>query len=373
MLQAKVVQDSLMPATAQMARARARLARCLRDELEARGYLEVETPIAVPVAGQEPHLRPFVTAFTPDPPIPAGGVREARALHLHTSPEYAMKRLLARSPEFGRCYQFARVFRDGEVSRTHNPEFTLLEFYAAPGDANGIMVHLEQLIAAAASALRGEQSAPPREGHGRGAKGAALDLTPPFERLTCQQAFERYAGFDPLPLDAQALAQAARTVGVRPADGAGWDDLFTQILIEKVEPALGLGKPTYLTEYPASQAALAKVSPRDPRVSERFELYALGLELANGFSELRDPKEQRARLEEEQRLRERLGRALFPLDEKFLAALPSMPEAGGVAVGLDRLLMLFTGAATIAEVLLFPALEEYPAAPLASLVRSAPP
>jgi len=348
-----------------MARARSRLAHSLRDGLEADGYLEVETPIAIPVAGQEPHLRPFATRFNPDPPIPDGSVHEPRALHLHTSPEYAMKRLLARSPEFGRCYQIARVFRDGEVSRTHNPEFTLLEFYAAPGDAAAIMAQLEQLIFAAALALRGEPSVPPRQGHGRGSKGPALDLRPPFERLSCQDAFERYAGFDPLPLDAEALTQAARTVGVRPAEGAGWDDLFTQILLEKVEPALGLVKPTYLTGYPASQAALAKVSVQDPRVSERFELYALGLELANGFSELRDPIEQRARLEDEQRLRASLGREVFALDEKFLAALAEMPEAGGVAVGLDRLLMLLTGASTIADVLLFPALEEYPAAPLA--------
>src|SRR5512141_915344 len=138
-----------MPATAQMARARSLLLRTLREGLEARGYLEVETPIAVPVAGQEPHLRPFETAFTPDPPVPEGGIAERRRLHLHTSPEYAMKRLLAR-PGFSRCFQFARVFRDGEVSRTHNPEFTLLEFYASPGSADSIMDDLEALIAALA-------------------------------------------------------------------------------------------------------------------------------------------------------------------------------------------------------------------------------
>src|SRR5262249_39197932 len=138
-----------VPATSDMARARSALARKLRDALEQRGYLEVETPIAVPFAGQEPHLRPFETAFTPDPPVPPQGVHGARRLHLHTRPEYAMKRLLAREG-FSRCYQLARVFRDGEVSRTHNPEFTLLELYASPGSAATIMADLEQVIFALA-------------------------------------------------------------------------------------------------------------------------------------------------------------------------------------------------------------------------------
>jgi lysyl-tRNA synthetase class 2 len=347
-----------MPATAEMAHKRAQLARALRDGLDERGYLEVETPIAVPFAGQEPHLRPFATTFTPDLPVPPGGVSGARALHLHTSPEYAMKRLLAR-PGFGRIYQLARVFRDGEVSRSHNPEFTLLEFYAAPGDADSIMRDLETLIAASARALTGAARAPGRTGHGR---GAPISLEPPFERLTCREAFLRYAGFDPLPLDADAFAQAARACGVRPAQGASWDDLFTHVLLERVEPCLGLTKPTYLTAYPASQAALSKVDPKDPRVAQRFELYAGGLELANGFTELNDAREQRARLADEQEQRRALGREVFPLDEKFLAALDAMPDAGGVAVGFDRLLMLLTSAATIADVLLFPAAEEYPAA-----------
>ena len=332
-----------------MARARSALARRLRESLEQRGYLEVETPIAVPFAGQEPHLRPFETTFTPDPPVPADGVHGARRLHLHTSPEYAMKRLLAREG-FSRCYQLARVFRDGEISPAHNPEFTLLELYASPGSAETIMADLEQLIFALAP------EAPPR--------GAArsLSLRPPFERLTCREAFQRFAGFDPLPLEAAALAQAARASGVRPAAGASWDDVFTQVLLERIEPRIGRDRPTFLTEYPASQAALARLKPGDPRVAERFELYAAGLELANGFSELCDSREQRRRLEDEQRQRRDLGREVFPLDEKFLAALDKIPDAGGVAVGFDRLVMLLTGAETIADVLLFPAAEEYPAA-----------
>src|SRR5438876_417655 len=156
-------------------------------------------------------------------------------------------------------------------------------------------------------------------------------------------------------------ADRARERGGRATD-ASWDDLFTQVLLERIEPALGIDRPTYLTEYPASQAALARLKPSDPRVAERFELYAGGLELANGFSELCDSREQRERLREEQELRRRLARDVFPLDEKFLSALDRIGEAGGVAVGFDRLLMLLTGAETIADVLLFPAVEEYPVA-----------
>ncbi len=218
------------------------------------------------------------------------------------------------------------------------------------------MAELEQLLAECARALRNlwrpTDSAPP-------------EFAAPFERLSCQQAFLRYAGFDPLPLDADALGLAGRGCGVRVPQGAGWDDAFTQVLLEKIEPQLGLARPTYLYDYPVSQAALARRSLRDPRVAERFELYARGLELCNGFSELTDAAEQRARFEEERALRGALGRAQFPLDEQLLAALPAMPETGGVAVGVDRLLMLLTGARGIAEVLLFPACEEYPHAPLA--------
>jgi lysyl-tRNA synthetase class 2 len=350
-----------------MAKSRAALARALRTSLEGRGYLEVETPIAVPFAGQEPHLRPFEAVFTPDPPVPAGGIAGARRLQLHTSPEYAMKRLLAREG-FSRIFQFARVFRDGELSASHNPEFTLLELYSSPGDAESIMAEVERLVAAAGVGLRGDASAPSRHGHGRGKRGPAIDLAPPFERLACSEAFSRFAGFDPLPLDAAALSQAAQAAGVRPravpmgSAEVSWDDMFTQVLLEKVEPSLGISRPTFLTAYPASQASLARLSPEDPRVAERFELYAGGLELANGFSELTDSREQRDRLAGEQRLRARLGHAVWPLDDRFLEALDGIPSAGGVAIGIDRLLMLLTGAESIAEVLLFPAAEEYPAA-----------
>src|ERR1700737_3411286 len=186
----RTIQCAPMAASPEIARARALLLRTLRDGLERRGYLEVETPIAVPVAGQEPHLRPFETRFVPDLPVPPGGVEGARRLHLITSPEYAMKRLLAR-PGFSRIFQFARVFRDGEVSPAHNPEFTLLEFYAAPGDAALIMQHLEELVAECARALNGSATAPARAPRSRGR--TAIDLATPYERLSCREAFLRHA------------------------------------------------------------------------------------------------------------------------------------------------------------------------------------
>ena len=207
-----------MSAAAAMARARAALARSLRASLEARGYLEVETPSLVPFAGQEPHLDVFESRFHAAPPVPPGNVEGTRRLFLRTSPEYAMKRLLGRQG-FGRCFEFARVFRDGEVSRTHNPEFTLLEFYSSPGSADSIMADLEGVLSE-----------------------CIPSLAAPFDRITCKQAFLRHAGYQPS------------------------DDQFTQVLLDKVEPHLGVDRPTYLTEYPASQAALARLKPSDPSV-----------------------------------------------------------------------------------------------------------
>ena len=333
----------------EMARARARLAAETRRALGALGYEEVETPVMVPAPGMEPHLAPFETAFVPE----GGGAPRPR--WLITSPEYAMKRLLAEG--FERVFQLSRVFRNGEVSATHNPEFTMLEFYRAGTDYRGIMADLEALVRAAARAL-----APGAAQGGAAAQvrrqGRPIDLEGPFERLTVQEAFLRHAGVDLAACDGDAdrLRGAARAAG-RDAgpDGEPFDDAFFRLMLEAVEPRLGAGRPTWLVDWPASMAALSRVKASDPRWAERFELYAGGLELANGFSELTDPVEQRARLLEEQALRRRLGRPVLPLDEEFLAALGRMPAAGGVAVGFDRLLMLLTGAPSISDVLLFPA------------------
>jgi len=332
-----------------LARARARLSAAVREALGELGYEEVETPCLVPAPGMEPHIDAFDTVFRPEGP----GVRAAaRPLWLQNSPEYAMKRLLADG--LPRVFQLARVFRNGEVSRTHNPEFTMLEFYRAGTDYRGVMADTEALVAACARALLppgGDAAVVHRA-------GAPLALSPPFEVLTVQEAFARHAGIDlgACDGDAVALAGAARNAGHDPGPGGeAFDDVFFRVMLDAVEPRLGVSRPTWLIDWPASMAALARLKPGDPRWAERFELYAGGLELANGFSELTDAAEQRARLVEEQALRTRLGRPAYPLDEAFLAALPRMPAAGGIAIGFDRLLMLLTGAESIADVLLFPA------------------
>ena len=331
------------------ARARAKLSAAVRAALGALGYEEVETPSLVPAPGMEPHIQAFEAPFVPE----GGGAQ--RPLFLHTSPEYAMKRLLAAG--LPRIFQLARVFRNGEVSRTHNPEFTMLELYRAGTDYAGVMEDLERLVEACARALS-------PDGEARAARGGrALDLAAPFERLTVAEAFRRHAGID-LPAcggDAARLAAAARQAGHDPGPpGEAFDDVFFRIMLDAVEPRIGLDRPTYLVDWPAPMAALSRVKRDDPAVAERFELYAGGLELANGFTELTDPAEQRRRLVDEQAQRRRLGHRVYPLDERFLEALGRMPDAGGVAVGLDRLLMLLAGAEAIEDVLLFPAKDFFP-------------
>jgi elongation factor P--(R)-beta-lysine ligase len=326
------------------ARARARLAAAVREILGSMGYEEVETPSLVPAPGMEPHIQAFETGFVPD----AGG--PSRPLYLHTSPEYAMKRLLADG--FARTFQLARVYRNGEVSREHNPEFTMLELYRAGTDYAGVMADLEALVEACARALSADGT--PRASR----NGLGLDLAAPFERLTVAEAFLRHAGVELAACggDAARLAEAARRAGHDPGPpGEPFDDVFFRVMLEAVEPRIGLARPTYLLDWPAPMAALSRVRRDDPGVAERFELYAGGLELANGFTELTDAAEQRRRLVEEQERRRALGRRVYPIDERFLEAVARMPEAGGVAVGLDRLLMLLTGAEAIEDVLLFPA------------------
>ena len=328
-----------------MVRARARLQATVRRHLAARGYDEVETPCLVPCPGMEPHIDAFESDFAP----PAGGAR--RRLYLHSSPEYAMKRLLAQG--FERIFQLARVFRNGEVSPTHNPEFTMLEMYRAGTDHRGIMRDLEELVEACASAL--DPQALPRARW----RGREISLVAPFDRLPVAGAFAA-VGIDLAACqeDGDRLRAAARARGLEAGrDGEGFADAFFHVFLTAIEPELGSKRPVYLTDWPASMAALARLSPEDPRWAERFELYASGLELANGFAELTDSAEQRRRLLEERAERERLRRPAYPLDEPFLEAVGRMPEAGGVAVGLDRLLMLLVGAGSLAEVLLFPAEE----------------
>jgi lysyl-tRNA synthetase class 2 len=234
------------------------------------------------------------------------------------------------------------VFRNGEVSRTHNPEFTLLEFYRPHADYHAIMKDTEGAIAALA----------------RGVAGPEEDFftRTPYERLTVRDAVFGATGIDiGIHRDGPSLKRAVDAIGVHTGSSTSFDDVFFHLFLERVERGLGHQRPTFLIEYPASMASLSRLKPGNPAVAERVELYAKGLELANGFSELVDPIEQRARLEEEQTWRREHGRPVYPLDERFLEAVGKMPEATGIAVGVDRILMLLLGAVNITDVLLFPA------------------
>jgi lysyl-tRNA synthetase class 2 len=279
----------------QLLRARADIIDRVRAFFRRNGFLEVETPLLVPSPGLELHLDA----------IPAGDER-----WLITSPEYQMKRLLAAGA--GRIFQIAKCFRRGELGRHHNVEFSMIEWYRAPGGYEQLMVDCEHLLA---------ELAPER-----------ADLAPPFERLTMAEAFARYMG-GPVPADA---------------------DAFFPPFFEHVEPRLGQARPTILYEWPTYLSALARRSPTRPDVVERFELFAGGLELANAFGELVDPVEQRARLAADLAERRRLGKPLYPIDERFVAALDEgLPPCAGIALGLDRLVMLLLGAREIREVLSF--------------------
>lgn len=304
--------------------------RGARAFLEARGCMEVETPCATPTPGEEVHLLPFQTVReTPD--------GQHQTLFLHTSPEFAMKRIVAATGLA--VFQFARVWRNGEASGTHAPEFTMLEWYQPRLSLDELMDETEALLKAVL---------PPTIHR----NACTLDLSLPFERLRMEEAFLRHAGVDLLPTqgNAQALAKAANCP-LR--EGELWEDLFFRLLLERIEPAIGRTRPTFLTHWPASQAALARKDPNDPRVALRFELYAAGMELANAFDELTDPAEQRLRFAHDRAERQSLypTRPNWPMDEKLLHALPHMPPCSGIALGFDRLVMLASGARHIQDVL----------------------
>lgn len=309
--------------------------RGIRAFLEARGHVEVETPYAVPTPGEEVHLHPFQTVRE----TPQG---EQETLFLHTSPEFAMKRIVAATglPVF----QFARVWRNGERSALHAPEFTMLEWYHPSIGLQALMEETEALLKAVL---------PPSLTHPvLGQQDAPLDLSAPFERLTIEDAFRQHVGVDLLPTEGNpaALAQAAHCT-LR--ENETWEDLFFRLLLERIEPAIGRTRPTFLTHWPASQAALAKRDPQDPRVALRFELYANGMELANAFEELTDSTEQRHRFTADRAARAHHypTRPAWPLDEKLLQALPHMPPCSGIALGFDRLVMLACGTPRINDVL----------------------
>ena len=297
------------PALAATLPRRAAMVRALRAALDEGGFVEVETPVRIPAPANEPHIRP-----------PASG----RAF-LRASPELQMKRLLAAG--LGRLYQIGPCFREGERGDRHAPEFTMLEWYRAPGGWEDVLRDGERLVLAAAAAL-----------HGAGAarvpfRGGSLDLAAPWERVPVREAYRRWAGWDPVE---------------------AWDaDRFDLDMALKVEPALPRDRAVVLFGYPAQAASLARLSPDDPRVAERWELYLGGMEIANAFGELADPAEQRRRFEAARDEKIACGEPPMPLDEDFLADLARMPPAGGAALGVDRLAMVLLDAPDIDSVRAF--------------------
>jgi elongation factor P--(R)-beta-lysine ligase len=324
-------------------KARRDILAALREYLAEEDFTEVETAILQRSPGNEAHLHAFATELTaPD--------RTAMPLYLRTSPEFACKKLLAAGEQ--RIFEFARVFRNRERGALHHPEFTMLEWYRASEPYEAVMADCEEFIAAAAVAIGAQQLT---------FRGRSADPFGVPETLTVAAAFSRHAGIDLLATlqgqesdrepDRDALAAQARAAGIKLADDDGWSDIFSRVLVEKVEPQLGNGRPTFLTEYPRVEAALARTKPGDPAVAERFELFVCGVELANGFGELTDATEQRRRLEAEMAKKQRLYGERYPIDEDFLSALALMPQASGCALGFDRLVMLATGASRIDQVI----------------------
>ena len=319
-------------------KARGRIGGACRRFFDESGFDEVETACLQVSPGNETHLAAFATELT-------GPDGESSRLYLHTSPEFSCKKLLAAGET--RIFTFARAFRNRERSALHHPEFTMLEWYRANEPYAAIMADCVE-IARAATKAAGARALTWRGG-----------IADPFlepERITVAEAFAAYAGVDLRAAsgDRATLAAACGRLDIRVTDDDDWSDLFSKILSVRVEPRLGRGRLTLLTEYPACEAALARLKPGDDGVAERFELYACGVELANGFGELADADEQRKRFEAAMRQKEaRYGEA-YPIDPDFIAALRIMPEASGVALGFDRLVMLAAGAERIEQVLWTP-------------------
>jgi lysyl-tRNA synthetase class 2 len=323
--------------------ARAAIVRGLRLWFEVAGFVEVETPALQASPGNEAHLHAFATEAV-------GLGSERTPLYLRTSPEFAAKKLLAAGEP--RMFELARVWRNRERGPLHHPEFTMLEWYRANAPYEALMTDCAGLLALTAEA--GKTNAFTW-------RGLSIDPLDEPERLTLAEAFDRFARIDLLATvqadgatDRDALAAAAAARSIRTAPDDTWADIFSRILVEKVEPNLGRERAAILCEYPVSEAALARPKASDPRVAERFELYACGVELANCFGELTDPAEQRRRFEAEMAEKARVYGERYPIDEDFLAALATMPPASGGALGLDRLVMLATGAGHIEQVLWAP-------------------
>jgi lysyl-tRNA synthetase class 2 len=325
--------------------ARGRIAAALRAWFAARDFLEVETAALQVSPGNETHLHAFATELI-------GSDAARRQLYLRTSPEFACKKLMAAGEI--RIFDFARVFRNRERSALHHPEFTLLEWYRANEPYETLMDDCAALMAATARATGAREFT---------FRGKTIDPFAAPERVTVAQAFERHAGIDLLATvsggqgDTAHLAAAAVKAEIATAADDTWGDIFSRILAERVEPQLGVGRTTILYEYPLPLAALARPKPGSDKVAERFELYACGVELANAFGELTDVAEQRVRFEAAMAEKQRIHGERYPVDEDFLSALAAMPQASGIALGFDRLVMLATGAERIEQVIWTPVAE----------------
>jgi elongation factor P--(R)-beta-lysine ligase len=328
---------------------RNRILAAIRAWFAERGFVEAEAACLQVSPGNEAHLSAFATEA-----IGAGGTRTP--LYLHTSPEFACKKLLAAGET--RLFSTARVFRNRERGPLHHPEFTMLEWYRAGQAYTRLMEDCADLMRLAAETAGIRRFA---------YRDRVADPHAEPERVTLAEAFDRFAGIDLLATvsdagetDRDALAAAVGGADLRVASDDTWADLFSRVLVARIEPHLGIGRPTILCEYPVSEAALARPAAHDPRVAERFELYACGVELANAFGELTDPAEQRRRFEAEMAEKQRVYGERYPIDEDFLAALARMPEASGIALGFDRLAMLACGASRIDDVIWTPVVETLP-------------
>ena len=303
-------------------RLRADILAKIRAFFAEREVMEVETPLLASAPVTDLHLHALSCRYR------GPGVDEGRELYLQTSPEFAMKRLLAAGS--GPIYQICRAVRNGEAGRRHNPEFTILEWYRPGWDHHRLMDEVDELLATSLGSCSGE-------------------------RLSYAETYTRYAGFDPHREPDAALRDRARGLGVPSADDLSRDDLLDLVLTHVIEPKLGHCQPAFIHDYPASQASLAKIRNGDPPLAERFEVFAEGVELANGYHELVDAGEQRRRFEADVRKRKGHDLAAVPIDERLLAALEhGLPDCAGVALGVDRLIMLASGSRHIADVLAFP-------------------
>lgn len=322
--------------------ARCRIQAAIRDWFTKAGFIEVDTACLQISPGNEAHLHAFKTEAI-------GTDLRRSPFYLHTSPEFAMKKLLAAGET--KIFSFAHAFRNRERGALHSPEFTMLEWYRANEPYERVMDDAVALLALAAQTT-GQRLVSWR--------GRTCDPLAPADRLAVADAFRRNAGLDllatlsPTGPDRERLAAEVSSAGITARAQDSWSDLFSRALAALVEPRLGIGEPSLLTEYPACESALARPLLRDPRLAERFELYCCGVELANGFGELKDPALQRANLEGQMALKEALYGERYPIDEAFLTALADMPDASGCAMGFDRLVMLAAGATEIDQVIWTP-------------------